>query len=214
MTRWQFLKKHWVMSLIVLVVSLVAIGAVIWAVVTGEGDEGFLEGKNGKPLMWEKHQFPLLCFYHTKADAHQQHIDYARDHINEMVGEELIRICDPWLVKSPFPKEPMQGVILLTLGTEAEAGGDGTYTSSPFSPQHGGTTVLATFKGTNNLYGAIIYVDPSAKQELLNVIWLHEFLHALGLKHDRLTSSIMYPVASGRPQKLSGRDIERLKEYK
>lgn len=211
MTSWQFLKKHWGMSLIGLAILLVAAGAIIYAVATGEGDEGFLKAKDGTPLMWEKTDIPLTCFYSDKVEDHQHEMDLARDQIKNKVGD-VIGICDPWMVKKPFPTKPVKGAILLNLGTPAEIKGDGVYVSSPWDPKHGGTTELYTDKNTGKLYGAIIYVNPEIPKELRQRVWLHEFLHAFGLDHDRLASSIMFPTAAGRPKELSDRDAKRLKE--
>lgn len=211
MTSWQFLKKHWVMSLIGLAILLVAAGSIIYAVATGEGDEGFLKGKDGKVLIWAKSDIPLTCMYEDAVGGHQYEMDLARDLIVKKVGS-VIGICDPWTVKDPFPKKPVKGAILLNLGTPADVHGDGVYVSSPWDPAHGGTTQLYSDKETGKIYGAIIYVDPMVPKELRQRVWLHEFLHALGLDHDRLQSSIMYPTAAGRPKTLSDRDAKRLQE--
>lgn len=211
MTRFEFFKKHWVMSLIGLVILLVAAGTIIYAVVTGEGDEGFLKGKDGKPLMWDRKDIPLTCMYEEAVGSHQYEMDLARDQIKEKVGE-VIGICSEWQVKDPFPSKPVRGAILMKLATPDEVSGDGVYVSSPWDPQHGGTTQLYTDKATGKLYGAIIYVNPELPKELRERVWLHELLHAFGLDHDRLQDSIMYPVASGRPKEMSKRDIKRLKE--
>jgi hypothetical protein len=211
MTSWQFLKKHWVMSLIGLVILLVAAGSIIYAVATGEGDEGFMKGKDGKPLTWARSDIPVTCMYDESVQEHQYEMDLARDEIKKRVGD-IIGICDIWQVKEPFPKKPVKGAILLKLAKPDEVYGDGVYVSSPWDPQHGGTTELYTDKETGKLYGAIIYVNPEIPKELRQRVWLHEFLHAFGLDHDRLQSSIMYPTAAGRPKTLSDRDVKRLQE--
>lgn len=211
MTSWQFLKKHWVMSLIGLAILLTAAGAIIYAVATGEGDEGFMKGKDGKPLTWAKSDIPVTCFYSDAVEAQQHEMDLARDQIKNQVGD-VIGICDPWMIKKPFPKKPVQGAILLNIGTPAGVKGDGVYVSSPWDPQHGGTTEIYTHKDTGKIYGAIIYVNPEVPKELRQRVWLHEFLHAFGLDHDRLQGSIMYPTAAGRPKELSKRDAKRLQE--
>jgi|GEM_PF-7071364 len=210
MSRWQFLKQNWVMSLIVLVVLLMAVAAIVYAVLTKEGDEGFLRGSDGEILRWERSSLPLSCMYSDAAEKHQEYIDFATDTIHERVGN-VIGICRPWLLKKPFPTKPARGVILVTLGTDSD-GGEGVYVSSPFDPKHGGVTSLFADRETGKLYGAIIKVDPSVSKELLNRVYLHEFLHAFGLAHDRLKGSIMYPNATGRGKDLSSKDVERLKE--
>jgi hypothetical protein len=211
MTRFEFFKKHWVMSLIGLVILLVAAGTITWAVLKGEGDEGFLKGRDGKPLVWDKKDIPLTCMYDESVSAHQYEMDLARDEIKQKVGD-VIGICDVWQLKDPFPKKPVRGAILMKLAAPDEVSGDGIYVTSPWDPQHGGTTQLYTDKETGKLYGAIIYVNPGAPKEFWQRIWLHELLHAFGLDHDRLQDSVMYPSAAGRPKEMSKRDIKRLKE--
>ena len=211
MKSFEFLKKHWVMSLIGLAILLAAAAGIIYAVMTGEGDEGFLKGSDGKPLVWDKKDMPVSCMYDESVGVHQYEMDLARDEIKKKVGD-IIGICDPWQLKQPFPTKPVKGAILMKLAKPEEFSGDGVYVTSPWDPQHGGTTLLYTSRETGKLYGAMIYVDSDAPKELRQRIWLHELLHAFGLAHDRLQSSIMYPTAAGRPKEMSSRDIERLKK--
>lgn len=211
MTSFEFLKRHWVMSLIGLVILLVATGSIIYAVATGEGDEGFLKGSDGKPLVWDRKDIPLTCMYDESVQEHQYEMDLARDQIKQKVGD-IIGICDIWQLEDPFPTKPVRGAILMKLATPDEVEGDGVYVSSPWDPQHGGTTHLFTDKETGKLYGAVIYVNPEVPQELRQRVWLHELLHAFGLDHDRIEGSIMHHTAAGRPKEMSKRDIKRLKE--
>lgn len=210
MTRWQFLKKHWVMSLIGLVILLTAAAGIIYALATGEGDEGFMKGKDGRTLKWERSSIPLACMYHDSVQDHQHAMDLAREEITSRVGD-IVGICVPWVLKDPFPVKPVHGTILLHVGKPPDRRGDGVFVSSPWDPKHGGTTELYA-GATGGVTGAIIYVDPDLPRELREKVWLHEMLHAFGLGHDRLKGSIMYPIAKWRSSSLSDRDVERLKE--
>jgi hypothetical protein len=209
MTRWQFLRQHWVMTSIGVAILLTALVTIVWAVWTGEGDEGFLK-ENGKKLVWERSSLPVSCFYDESVEAHQHDLDVARDQIAE-VGQ-LLGICDPWMLNKPFPQTPPRGSILLRVGKPPQ--GDGVYVVTPWSAKHGGTTLLYRDKGTGNLVGASIYVDPNVEKQFRSRVWLHEFMHAFGLKHDRLKGSLMYDAVQDRAQELSDRDKSRLRrEY-
>jgi hypothetical protein len=210
MKSWEFLKRNWVVSLIGLVVLLTAAGAIIYAVASGEGDEGFLKGSSGKPLTWDETDITVSCFYSDSVAEHQYEMDLARDQLKNSVGD-IISICDPWMLKKPFPTEPIKGAILLNLGSTSRVSGDGVVVSSPWDPQHGGTTEIYE-RPDGHIYGVIIYVNPDIPKELREVVWLHEFGHAFGLTHDRLQDSIMFPTAAGRPKQLSKRDAKRLQE--
>jgi hypothetical protein len=149
--------------------------------------------------------------YDAAVEPYWQELVSARAEIKEKVGD-VISSCTPWMIGDLFPRKPVKGAILLNAGTPAEVKGDGVYVSSPWDLHHGGTTELYTDRDTGKLYGAIIYVNPEVPRELLQRVWLHELLHALGLGHDRLRGSIMHSIASGRPKTLSSRDAKRLQE--
>jgi hypothetical protein len=149
--------------------------------------------------------------YSDAVEAHQHEMDLARDQIKKQVGD-IIGICDPWMVKDPFPKKPVMGAILLHVGKPPEEEKDGVFVTTPFDPKHGGTTEIYTDRATGKIYGAIIYIDPAVPKELRQRVWLHEFLHAFGLDHDRTQDSIMFYTAAGRPKEMSDRDAKRLKE--
>lgn len=210
MTRWEFFKKHWVMSLIGAVILLAAVGTVIYAVSTGEGDEGFLKGKNGKSLTWAKSDLPVSCFYDDPVSDHLHWVNLARNQIQERVGY-ILSPCLPWVIKKPFPSKPPRGAILLRLGRPTPQ--DGVTVSSPWDAKHGGVTEIYS-DGAGAIVGAAIYVDADIDTGLREVVWLHELLHSFGLGHDRLKSSIMYPTATYRPAELSARDAKRMRrEY-
>jgi len=64
---WDFMKRNKVMFLIGGLICIIAIGAVIYAVATREGDVGFAK-RDGHELKWNKSAFPLSCFYEEKFD--------------------------------------------------------------------------------------------------------------------------------------------------
>lgn len=210
MTRWQFLRKHWVMSSIGAAILLAALVTVIYAVATGEGDEGF-QKVDGKRLTWSKHAIPISCMYEESVDEQQHDMDQARDQISERVGN-ILGICSPWMLKKPFPTKPPRGTILLRLGKPEPK--DGVLVVTPWDGKHGGTTEFYKDSATGKLVGAVIYIDRAVPKKLRVSAWLHEFMHAFGLKHDRKKGSLMYYGLSSRSQKLSARDVGRLqREY-
>jgi hypothetical protein len=209
MTSWQFLKKHWVMSLIGLVILLTAAVMIIYAVATGEGDEGFMQGKNGL-LKWERNQLPVTCMYHESATTELDHVASATLVLQGYVGEVVLS-CQSWDIADPFPEKPANGAILVRVGHPPTDQKTEVFVSSPFDPQHGGTTFVYE-KPEGGIYGVIIWVHPDVPEDLKDRVWMHEFGHAFGLDHDRLQSSIMFPTAAGRPKELSDRDIKLLKE--
>lgn len=212
MSSWQFLKRHWVMSLIGLVILLTAAVMIIYAVATGEGDEGFLTAKDGRVLKLNKADLPLSCFYAESVREQAPRYEAARNVINTDADVQIFGRCQPWMIKEAFPTKPVRGGLLLHVGTPPEKQKDGVTVSSPFDPVHGGSTLIYQDKETGGIYGSIIYIDPDAPDGLLDKIWIHELGHAAGLAHDRTRDSIMFPVASDRADELSKRDLKRLQE--
>lgn len=197
---WQFLKKHWVMSLFGLAICLTSAVSITWAVLTHEGDEGFLRVEGGYELKWNKENLPIGCLHDGVGTEWLQLYDKARAELKKATGIELFESCMAWaLVSKPFPKRAPAGSI--TLSVEALDNSD-----------HGGQTVLNWDRSDGHLVSAQVKFNESVEQRLRYRVVAHEVMgHALGLDHDRMQSSFMYPAVNVRSGKFSSPDIERLK---
>lgn len=208
MTRWEFLKKHWVMSLIGFVILLVAIVTVTWAVLTREGDVSFMKGKKGKDLVWGSSP---VCIYDPD-EVHVDHLavmDAVRQDINLKVGKMILPPCDPWMLKDPFPKQQLRGNIIIHVTSKLEEEKDGVTVSDPFTPKTGGVTYLYE-DDDGKLMAVVMKIHTDMAKD--KKVWLHEFGHALGLAHDRRKDSIMYPQLQDRGNDLSSTDLKNLRK--
>lgn len=198
MTTWEFLKKHWIMSLIGLVICLTAIVSITWAVITREGDEGFLRTEGGLELKWRKGALPLSCTHDAVGADWLALYDQARNEINGKTGLELIGPCIAWRLTDKAMPAHIDGG--LTLRAEKLADKD-----------HGGSTVLRWHKGDGHVLSAAVKLNTDSVKKVRYRIVIHELGHVFGLTHDRLQDSIMYPAVNVRPGTLSTTDVKHLK---
>ena len=85
---------------------------------------------------------------------------------------------------------------------------------TPWDVHPGGTTLLVKKReAPDTIYGTMVWIDLKWGKEY--AVWLHELGHVLGLGHDRLRDSVMWPTIQGRPGSLSNKDVKCLqKAYK
>lgn len=222
MTCWQFLKKHWIMSLIGSFILATALGTIIYSVVTKEGDNGFMKidifdrGKNrvvAIDFKVNKVDLPLSCIYADNAENEIAHYENARKMFNSRIGVEVFGPCRPWLLTGHFPNRPIHRGILISVEYPQETfENNEVLIFSPFDPRSGGRTITTRDLLTNSIYGSIIYISPDLEEYQKDKAWAHELGHAIGLAHDRVKHSLMYPILLDRASKLTDKDVKRLQE--
>lgn len=211
---WKASWKNKLMLIGGALILLGAVGGVIYGVATRQGDEGLMK-ESGKELHWSKTDFPLTCNYDpdSVSDNHLALYNKCRSEINTRTKLNLLGPCVPWMLKTTMPTFVDGGLTLRVKKPEAAPAAPGTTTvdvEDPFSASPGGVTLYRYEPASGLLKGTAVFVDPSAPKDLLERIWLHEVGHSLGLGHDRLEDSIMYPAASGRSKTLSEKDVKLL----
>jgi hypothetical protein len=213
----QFFKSLWsknvggkVTILAGFLILAVCVVGLVYAISIGAGDEGFLK-VNGKELKWDKMDLPVQCLFDPDRFGQKQIDMYnqARDLINSRVGT-IIGICIPWSLSTPFPSKPVRDTILLHVGEAEPKVDEGTSVETPWSVHPGGQTQIWTYPKKTNIYGVKVFISKAYEDNLS--VWVHELGHVLGLGHDRLRSSIMWPKIQDRPGKLSGKDVALLKK--
>jgi len=195
MTTWQFLKTHWIMSLIALAILLTAAVSITWAVITREGDEGFLRVEGGFELKWLPGDMPIPCTHDQVPASWLELYDKARKEVRDKVGRELFGPCVAWQLERPFPAYMSGSVTLHAVKLD----------------DNGGSTVLRWAKDSGQVLSADVKLNTDSLERYRYRIVIHELGHVLGLTHDRLQDSIMFPAVNVRPGTLSTTDVKHLK---
>jgi hypothetical protein len=172
--------------------------SITYAVITREGDEGFMRVEGGLELKWKAGELPMTCT-HDKVPADWLELyKRARAEVNGKTGLDLVAPCIAWaLPDKPMPKYVTGGLTLRAVQLDDK--------------DHGGTTVLRWHKGTGQVLSAEVKLNTDAVKKVRYRIVIHELGHALGLTHDRLQDSIMFPAVNVRPGTLSTTDVKHLK---
>jgi len=209
---WRSNWKNKIMLIAGALIFLTSAITIPWAVITRQGDLAFLEAKNGKPFMWGAEDFPVQCMAHESVGEKQLAVfEKARTEINRKAGRELLGPCSPWMLKKPFPTRPLRGNLLIHVGTAPEKPVDGVLVDTPWTAHPGGLTRLwGRTEAVERIYGVMVWIDPKYGESF--PVWLHELGHVLGLAHDRLRDSIMWPTIQERPGSLSSKDAKALAE--
>lgn len=219
----DFIKKFWnksidnkIMVICVLLIILISSVAVIFGIICKAGDEGLLKSRYDKniTLKWRLSSFPLLCIAHPSVTKnHWNMYEKARNEINSKVGVDLLLPCAFWELDNPFPEKPVVGQILLKVGSKNNQKTEVTYESPDLKDIGGSTMVWEKESVPGAIYGITMFINE--KYAVNYSVWLHEILHSLGLAHDRVKNSIMYPSIQNRSETLSEKDIKLLqKTYK
>jgi hypothetical protein len=202
----ELIKSHpWTCAIGGLIL-LGAIVGVIVGIVTKGGwkDRGFMRTDDGKhPLCWLKSSLPIACLVHPDAPlAWRATYHAAALRLNAAVGTMLF---------DPVAQEPP---LNYSLSGPVPAGFILLCTSEPageLQVDHGHTS-LRWGRSDGRIFSCVVTVPTETPQRA--AVMLHELGHVLGLDHDELTSSIMFPTLGSRqdPGELSDEDILRLKK--
>lgn len=196
MTTWQFLKQNRIMSLIGLAILLTAAISITWAVITREGDEGFMRVEGRFELKWQVIDIPILCMHDGIETSWLELYKQVRKEVRDKVGRELFGPCIAWALDHRTLPEHVSGSLTLRtarLGTQ------------------GGVTALRWHRGTGRVLSADVTLNSDAASKMRYRIVIHELGHVLGLAHDRRQDSIMYPAVNVRSGTLSTTDVKHLK---
>ena len=185
---------------------------VIYAIVVGAGDEGFLRAADGRVLKLDRRDLPLECLHDSGMAEEIAGYEAARQMLHAVLGFVIFAPCQPWVVNDFLPGRAVRGTVILRLGPPPEDTASTLTVTSPFDAEVGASTFIYQNQATGLIHGSIIYFNPFVSDALKDRIWLHELGHAMGLAHDRSQASIMYDKVTSRSDALSAPDVKRLRE--
>jgi hypothetical protein len=192
-------RKNWAGKATLLAGAAVLLGAIVgvsYAIAVRPGDLKFME-RDGHELRWDRGDLPVGCAYLPELpERYAAAWGAARATIRGAAGGELLAPCVLWRLGEP-PQRAPDGSVLLRLRDE-----EGT--------AHGAETRHRYDTRTGRILSAEVRFDRGLPEDLVDLVALHEAGHVLGLDHDRESSSVMFPIAAGRPKTLSDRDAKAL----
>lgn len=178
---------------------LVLIGAICFYFIYVNGswrDAGFMKSKDRQPFIWPRDHLPLQVLISFDLSTNWRlAILKAVSQYNDAVGRQVF--MNPAFPTASFSySTPTSGAVIV----RDDNGGD---------PKHGSTVLYPESPPVD----ACIVTLPQTvdEQQLCDQVALHEFGHVLGLAHDEVKSSIMWPTTQGRPGALTAYDIKNLK---
>lgn len=178
---------------------MVITSTLIYAIWVRPGDVSFLK-RDGHSLRWDRSSFPLSCIYDAEAlpDRQRQAYERVRRKIALTVADGLLGPCVEWQLPDKFPDHIPNGIIL-----KPRYDGDAL---------HGAITEHRFDKRSGKILSSVVSVDVGFDENTLDLVYLHELGHVLGLDHDREKSSIMFKNLGMRPDKFSNRDRDTLRK--
>jgi hypothetical protein len=193
-------KKNWKGKATLIFGALVFVGAVVvvtYAIAVRPGDVKFMT-RGEVELRWARDDVPVDCFYLRSVPArYVAAYGAARRTLADAAGGALLGPCVAWQLEAPPNRAPSGSVLLRLRDSEGTA--------------HGAETRHRFDKRDGRILSAEVAFDRGLPEDLVDRVALHEAGHVLGLDHDRESSSVMFPTASGRPKALSSRDARALR---
>lgn len=196
----DLLKAHpWTAALGALILTVAVVG-IVWGLATkGRWADRGLMVRDGHKLRWNLEALPLAVWY--SADLPAPWVDAwlrAAAEIGKAVGKRVLFLLP---LQSP-PELDMDKVVGISLRPDTEQVVDKRHAS----------TVLRWDKLTGQIYTAAITFPELDDADQIYAVTLHEACHALGLDHDEIRDSIMFPSLQDRPQALTDHDEALLRK--
>lgn len=184
------------------------LAGIVFAMVRGTApyDKGFMTTAKGLPIQWNAKGRRLMVYVSPSLKPEYRiHLVNAMDAIEAVVKRKLFLgpdECMPALedkLQNEDERKFMQDLIYVCddEGTE---------------PEHG-RTELSWDERTGYIRCAYVRLPEAHSEKYGAGIVLHEMCHALGLAHDQLPESIMWPTMQERPGTITARDAGVLSVY-
>lgn len=188
---WEFMKSApWTFA-VGGVILLLAIGGVIWGVLTKGRwkDRGWMI-RDGHPLKWLASDLPIGLLIHKDIDAVTLRlITELRGQFEKVVGQRQLFMSGVTPDSLDWDQMPPAGFLAVVI-----------------SEDQNGHTEHRYEKPTGRILAARMSIPDGLATPDLSKVIQHELGHVLGLDHDESTASIMHPQLQQRNQFLGEAD--------
>ena len=200
MSFFEFLSSApWTAAAVFGGILLAAAGVAYGLATRGRGDRGFYLHA-GEPVRWRGDDLPLVLYVSDRArELYGAEIEDVALEVSRVVGRAVFLELPPPPALS-FDR-PVFGCVTVRVDDSVHLGGltDFRY-------------ARALESGFYPMESVSVTLSPSVPPKFRRAVVLHELAgHALGLAHDSLEDSFMYPIVDRRPRSVTATDAERLR---
>ena len=201
MSRWNFIKRNKVTSIFVLVLVLGGIVGTIFGVAQSNGCGGYKDNtlieRNGHEIKWDKKDLPVpvIVIDQSLSPSAFKAAYEAINYINSIANHPIFLMA----TNVVGDHEGQAAVMLVPYKGEKQNKGITQHALSKEEPWR--------------IVSALVTLPDTGNQRANYKIAVHEFLHVLGLAHDEIETSIMFPrLLNHKNQDITYKDQELIKE--
>jgi len=206
----KMIKRNWQL-LTTLSVSVLICIFIAWALLTKQGDNGFIKTSDGTDFNWNKSDLPITCWIEKNTPSKiVLAFEEAIAHYEKRVGIHIFTHCESWVIEQ-MPVIPGSRTVRLGMRDSNGLPFGSVQTNVGTQSEYGGDTTHYYNLTTGHIDRGVVVLLDDLSTEALRIVALHEVGHVLCLEHDTFPGSIMLPSQDPKMTKtLTGKELYKL----